>query len=59
MKVSRLLKILENLPYDAEILVATDEAMNECKHIWNVMCKYYDNSEKIIIIPNDSNSEVL
>ena len=59
MQVKRLIQILENLPYDAEVLIATDEAVNECKHVWNVMCKYYDNSEKIIIIPDDNNSEVL
>mgnify|MGYP003294439882 CR=1 FL=1 len=59
MQVRRLIQILDQLPNDAEILIATDEALNECKHVWNIMCKYYDSSEKIIIIPDDSNSEVL
>ena len=59
MQVRRLMQILENLPFDAEVLIATDEAINESKHVWNVMCKYYNESEKIIIIPDDSNSEVL
>ena len=59
MKVKRLIQILEQLPYDAEILIASNENVSECKHIWNIMCKFYNNSEKIIIIPDDDTSEEL
>lgn len=53
MQVRRLIQILDQLPSDAEVLIATDECINEIKPIWNIFCKYSDNSEKIIIIPND------
>lgn len=53
MQVRRLMQILESLPYDAEVLIATDECSNEIKPIWNIVCKYFENSEKIVIIPND------
>ena len=53
MQVKRLMQILENLPYDAEVLVAVDAAQNEVNPIWNIICKFYENSEKIIIIPDD------
>lgn len=58
MQVRRLIQILENLPSDAEVLVAVDAAQNEINPIWNIICKFFENSEKIIIIPDDSNSEV-
>ena len=53
MQVRRLIQILDQLPSDAEVLIATDECSNEIKSIWNIVCKYFENSEKIVIIPND------
>lgn len=53
MQVRRLIQILEQLPNDSEVLIASDECNNEIKPIWNIVCKYFENSEKIIIIPND------
>lgn len=52
MQVRRLLQILDQLPSDAEVLIASDECSNEIKPIWNIVCKYFENSEKIVIIPN-------
>ena len=53
MQVKRLIQILDQLPSDAEVLIASDECSNEIKPIWNIVCKYFENSEKIVIIPND------
>ena len=53
MQVRRLVQILDQLPNDADVLVASDECSNEIKPIWNIVCKYSENSEKIVIIPND------
>lgn len=53
MQVRRLIQILEQLPNDSEVLIASDECSNEIKPIWNIIYKYSENSEKIIIIPND------
>ena len=53
MQVRRLIQILDQLPNDAEVLIATDECSNDAKSTWNIICKYFENSEKIVIIPND------
>lgn len=53
MQVRRLMQILENLPYDAEVFIAVDAAQNVVNPIWNIICKFSENSEKIIIIPDD------